>query len=276
MKSYNVELNSGEIKIKEYAGEKGPIIMIHGLTGNHLNMRYYADYFAGGYKVISVDLQGRGDSGEMKKNSSIFTHADNILELINKQDYKDIILVGYSMGAYIASIIASKSSLIKKLVLLDGTAAVDSRHDDIVKPSLSRLSKKYKSKEDYVNEVRTIYKRLNVKWSEELKETIEYEVEKKNDFWKNKSNESTILSDWDSFRKFDSKEIIKKIKCPIFLIYAHGKIGSEKPLFLVEEYEKTLQYANNIKTLDTSCNHYTMVFENQKVINKAIEQFLEN
>ncbi len=249
--------------------------MIHGLTGNHLNMRYYAEFLSGEYKVVSVDLRGRGDSGKGYENSSIFSHAKDIIKLIELKNYKDVILIGHSMGAYIASIVASKSSLVNKIILLDGTAKVSKRHDDIVKPSLSRLSKKYISRKDYVDEVKSIYEKLGVKWSDELKEIVEYEIEKKEKYWENKSDEKVILSDWNSFKRFNQQEIMSKIECPVFLVYAHGRIGPKKPLFLVEEYEETLKNTKNIETLDTVCNHYTMIFESQKIINDSINKFLK-
>ena len=82
MEFYKVNVNGNEIQVADYPGEKGPIIAIHGLTGTHKNMHYYAEKFKGEYRFISVDLRGRGNSAETDAEPSIFKHADDILGLI--------------------------------------------------------------------------------------------------------------------------------------------------------------------------------------------------
>lgn len=57
MELYKVEVNGNEIQVADYPGEKGTIIAIHGLTGTHKNMYYYAEQFKGEYRFISVDLR---------------------------------------------------------------------------------------------------------------------------------------------------------------------------------------------------------------------------
>lgn len=276
MKEYSVMVNQKRIHVTEYEGVKGPIITVHGLTGNHHNMRYYAENLAGEYKVLSVDLRGRGNSDETNVNTSICNHSRDILDLIKKLSYKEVILVGHSMGAYISALVASESDLVKKVVLLDGTAKVGKRHDEIVKPSLGRLSKKYESKENYINEVKNIYCNLGIDWDEKLETTVEYEVFKNGEHWENKSNETRVLEDWNSFKSFNPKEVMSQIDCPVLLVIADGKIGNKEPLFLLDEYEETLNYTRDITVFNTNSNHYTMVFEKRPEINYAVQNFLKN
>ena len=43
MDFYKVNINGKAIQVADYPGEKGPIVAIHGLTGTHKNMHYYAE-----------------------------------------------------------------------------------------------------------------------------------------------------------------------------------------------------------------------------------------
>lgn len=276
MKLYKKSINGNEIQIADYPGEKGPIIAIHGLTGTHKNMHYYAEKFKGEYRFISVDLRGRGNSDETDPVPSIFNHADDIVGLIKELKIESPILMGHSMGAFISSIVASKLDSVKAIVLLDGAAKMSEHQQAIVKPSLGRLSKEYISKEHYVEEIKKIYSNLGITWNETLQEAVEYEVGPVGDHWENKSTESRILADFESFYTFDPKEICSKISCPVLLVYAKENIGSMPPLFYLTDYQETQAYTKHMETVISDCNHYTMVFENREDINSYIESFLKN
>lgn len=275
VKYYKKCINGNEIQLADYPGEKGPIVAIHGLTGTHKNMHYYAERFKGEYRFISLDLRGRGNSDNADEDTSIFRHAEDIIQLLKELNIENSILMGHSMGAFISAIVASKIDTIKGVVFLDGAAQVSLRQDDIVKPSLGRLSKEYSSKEQYVGEIKTIYQRLGVRWNEILNGIVEYEVEKVEEHWENKSTESRILDDWESFKKFKPKEIISNIDCPMLLIYAKEKIGEMEPLFYLEEYKETQMYAKNLETIISDSNHYTIIFENRIDIYTEIELFFK-
>ncbi|WP_075618848.1 alpha/beta fold hydrolase [Paenisporosarcina indica] len=274
MELYKVNVNGNDIQVADYPGEKGPIIAIHGLTGTHKNMHYYAEKFKGDYRFISVDLRGRGNSAETDAETSIFKHADDILGLIAELEIENPILLGYSMGAFISSIVASKLESVQALVLLDGAAKATEHQRGIVQPSLGRISREFTSKAHYAEEIKKIYANLGISWNDTLQDTVEYEVGDTGDHWENKSTESRIVADFDSFYTFSPKENFPKIDCPVLLVYAKGSIGSMGPLFFLEDYEETQQYATSLETVISDCNHYTMVFEEREDINGYIEKFL--
>src|SRR5690606_40509988 len=85
-------------------------------------MHYYAEQFKGEYRFIALDLRGRGNSAAADSDTSIFKHADDILGLIEELKIVNPILLGYSMGAFISAIVASRLKSVKALILLDGAA----------------------------------------------------------------------------------------------------------------------------------------------------------
>jgi len=272
---YKKTINGKDIQIADYPGEKGPIIAIHGLTGTHKNMHYYAERFKGEYRFIAVDLRGRGNSAPTDMHPSIFNHGEDIIQLINELNVERPILLGHSMGAFISAYVASKLPFIQSVILLDGAAEMSKHQRAIVKPSLGRLSKKYDNKEQYVTEIQGIYSNLGITWNETLRNAVEYEVEQIEDHWENKSNEAAILADFESFYAFRHDDILPKITCPVLLIYAEGQIGSMPPLFYLEDYNITKKYLEQMETFVSNCNHYTMVFENRDDISREIESFLK-
>jgi pimeloyl-ACP methyl ester carboxylesterase len=275
MKTYQKTINGKEMQIADYEGKGGTIVAIHGLTGTHKNMRYYANKFKGDYRFVAMDLRGRGNSAALDPVPSIYNHAEDILALIQELDIQNSILLGHSMGAFISAIVASKLDSVKGVILLDGAAEMSNHQRDIVKPSLARLSKKYSTKEQYLEEVKNIYQNLGVTWNKELADTTLYEVEPVGDHWASISNEGKILADFESFYSFDPKKVCSSIGCPVLLVYAKSKIGEMPPLFYLGDYDKTVKSIEEIQTVISDCNHYTMVFENREDINGFIVEFLQ-
>src|SRR5436305_13189462 len=89
---YKKNINGNNLQVVDYSGEKGTIVMIHGLTGSHKYMHYYAEKLKGEYRVISVDLRGRGNSDSTDPEPSIFKHADDIIGLIKTLKIENPIL----------------------------------------------------------------------------------------------------------------------------------------------------------------------------------------
>lgn len=274
MELYIKKVNDYQFQIADYPGEKGTIIAIHGLTGTHKNMHYYAEALKGDYRIIAIDLRGRGNSSQTDEETSIFKHAQDIIDLIDALKIEDPILMGHSMGAFISSIVASRLSSVKGLILLDGAASMSEHQRQIVQPSLGRLSKEYVSKESYVEEIKAIYERLGVTWTSNLQEAVEYEVEQVGDHWENKSNEEKIRADFESFYDYRPEDVFSGVKCSALLVYAKGEIGQFPPLFYENDYDVTKEYAKNLETVISDSNHYTMVFEKRDEINNAIKDYL--
>ncbi|MDN7242349.1 alpha/beta hydrolase [Planococcus sp. N028] len=272
---YKVNVNGKEIQVADYPGEKGPILAIHGLTGTHKNMHYYAEKLKGEYRFIAVDLRGRGNSDETDEETSIFKHAEDILGLLAEMKIDNPILLGYSMGAFISAIVASRLKSVKALILLDGAAKTSEHQRGIIQPSLGRISRHFDSKEHYAEEIKKIYANLGIEWTDVLQDTVEYEVGPAGTHWENKADESRIVADFNSFYTFDPSEIGKDTDCPTLLVYAEGNIGSMPPLFYLDDYKETQASIKDIKTVVSDCNHYTMVFEQRDDIQQEIDAFLE-
>ena len=275
MDFYKVNVNGKEIQVADYPGEKGPILAIHGLTGTHKNMHYYAEKLKGDYRFIAVDLRGRGNSSGTDADTSIFRHAEDMIGLIEELKLENPILLGYSMGALISAIAASRLQSVKALILLDGAAKATEHQRGIVQPSLGRISRSFDSPQHYADEIRKIYTKLGIEWTDILQETAEYEVGETAGHWSNKSDEAQIVADFNSFYSFDPKAVFPQISCPVLLVYAEGNIGAMPPLFYLNDYEETQKHAANINTVVSDANHYTMVFEERPEIQGAIDAFLE-
>ena len=92
--------NSGSIDLYyEDHGSGKPIILIHGwpLSGRSWE-RQVSVLLAAGYRVITYDRRGFGDSGKPTSGYNYDTFAKDLHMLVTKLDLQDVALVGFSMG----------------------------------------------------------------------------------------------------------------------------------------------------------------------------------
>lgn len=264
-----------KIAVQETVGNKGTIIAIHGLTGNHKTFYHYRRLLESDYNFISLDLRGRGDSSPADESTSIFKHAEDIKAFIKLKKIEKPILMGYSMGAYICALVASELE-VSGLILLDGAGKAEEKQKKLILPSLSRLQKNYHSADDYVAQTKNIYEGLNVEWDEAVEEITRYEVRETSDGWQHKSEAAAMEKDFTSFYAFEPGPTFEKIDCPTLLVIANGSLGKNDPLFTKETYTETIDKAKNLTTIEIPANHYTLVFEKQEAVEQSIIELLQD
>lgn len=274
MRTYGVMIGDKEIQVADYPGEKGPIIAIHGLTGNKFQLQFFAEHLSPRYRVITMDLRGRGNSPSAEEASSIFNHAADIKLLAEKLEIEKPIMLGYSMGGFIAALAASEME-VQAVILLDGAATMSEHQKPIVEPSFSRLGIPFDSEEAYIDQITANYANLNIPPTKQLRDLLAYEVKEVNGKWFNKAVPQVIKDDWATFWKFDADRVLAQVAAPVLLVQASGKIGNNPPLFLPEHYAETIRSAGNIQVVTSDASHYTMVFEERQDINRWIDDFLD-
>ena len=101
---------------------KKVLLCVHGLSRNAHDFDFLAKELEEHYRIIVLDVVGRGDSQWLEKASdyNYNTYSSDVLALLNELGIDSVDWVGTSMGGIIAMVVgAQKPSLINKLVLND-------------------------------------------------------------------------------------------------------------------------------------------------------------
>ncbi|MBA18074.1 MAG: alpha/beta hydrolase [Sphingomonas sp.] len=95
---------------RDYAGDaaRPPLLCIPGLTRNARDYEDFADRFAGDWRVIVVELRGRGDSGYAKDPMSYvpLTYLQDIEALITELQLDRFVVIGTSLGGILGMLLA--------------------------------------------------------------------------------------------------------------------------------------------------------------------------
>jgi len=118
------------------SGDEHPIVFIHGLGGQWQNWLENIPRFAQGRRVIAVDLPGFGLSPMPPEQISIEFYGRVVADLCDQLGLGPCVLVGNSMGGYIASELAIKRpELVERLMLI--SAAGVSQMDMAKRPVMA-------------------------------------------------------------------------------------------------------------------------------------------
>jgi pimeloyl-ACP methyl ester carboxylesterase len=100
-------------------GQGAPIVFIHGLSGSWVNWLENIPHFAQSHRVIAMDLPGFGHSPLPQGKISIQAYGRLVDQLLQALDIDRAVIVGNSMGGFIAVEVALQfATRVEKLVLV--------------------------------------------------------------------------------------------------------------------------------------------------------------
>lgn len=109
------------------AGADRAVLAVHGITGNHLCWPYLVDALADA-SVVAPDLRGRGGSCNVPGPYGLAVHADDMVRVLDHAGIQQAVVVGHSMGAFIALLLADRHpDRVSSLVLVDGGLPITER-----------------------------------------------------------------------------------------------------------------------------------------------------
>jgi pimeloyl-ACP methyl ester carboxylesterase len=119
-------INGATMSYAQHGDEHAPaVVLLHGFPLNGRMWRPQVEALAGRYRVIVPDFRGFGASGETGP-FSIEQLADDVYALAQSLKLGAFVLVGLSMGGYVAIAYAKKyPATLRGLILLDTKAEAD-------------------------------------------------------------------------------------------------------------------------------------------------------
>jgi pimeloyl-ACP methyl ester carboxylesterase len=201
-------------------GGKSTVVLLHGFLESHRTWKEYAKILSEKYNILSIDLLGHGETGCLGYVHTMEEMAEAVKAVLKENDVRKAVLVGHSLGGYVALAFAEKyPDSIKGLCLFNSTAVADSELKRKDRSKAINVVKK--NHERYVGEV--IPNLFLTTDTPELKK-----AEKKALEIASATSKQGIIAALEGMKIRDNRELVVKFApCPVF--YVIGKLDKLLP-----------------------------------------------
>jgi non-heme chloroperoxidase len=124
----DVQLKTGvRLRYAEQGDPKGkPVILLHGYSDSWYSYSRILPLLDGKYHVYIPDQRGHGDSDRPASGYTFPDFANDVIAFMDAKDVKRAIIVGHSMGSFVAQhVAASAPERVEKLVLVGSAPTVN-------------------------------------------------------------------------------------------------------------------------------------------------------
>ncbi|MGN6446263.1 alpha/beta hydrolase [Amnibacterium sp.] len=157
-----VPVDGGELRLGEYGPEDGPVVLaIHGITASSRTWPALARLVPEA-RIVAPDLRGRARSAGLPGPFGLRQHAIDLRRVLDDLAQAEVVVVGHSMGAYVALLLAAREpERVREVVLIDGglplavppgvdlDALLALPPEALLGPAWTRLTRTFASREDY-------------------------------------------------------------------------------------------------------------------------------
>ncbi len=262
------------------AGEgTDPVVCLHGITAHHRAFNAVARYLGPSRGLVGVDLRGRGDSDKPESGYGLRAHAADVVRVLDHLGLENAVLVGHSMGAFVALKTAlTFPERVRAIVLLDGGwPRVESTPEEMTEEekqeaaalqeglarAFKRLDMTFESPEAYLD---FWFPDQNLKMDDlpqDLADYYLYDLGEVEGGYRPKASRAAAEEDSPSVSSTSpTAEEMHDVGCPVALVRAsQGFFPGSDPL-ISDEARDAMAGPLDIRTeiLLEGANHYTMLW----------------
>jgi pimeloyl-ACP methyl ester carboxylesterase len=270
---FDVPVQGGDLRVARFGDGPTTVLGIHGVTASSLSLAPVARQLGLEFTLIAPDLRGRGGSNGLPGPFGMRAHADDCAAALDHVGADTVVVVGESMGAFVAVVpAATRPKLVERLVLVDGGLPppmpegidVDQILDAVLGPAIARLRQTFPSHEAYLDFWKA-HPALSEDWSDDIEAYLLYDLEPAEDGgFKSKVSEAAVRADGaQNITDVDVvADALRALTCPVTLLRAaRGLLNQPVPLlpdFVVDTWRSQIPQLIDEVVDDT--NHYTICF----------------
>jgi non-heme chloroperoxidase len=112
------------LQYRRQGPQRGPaMILLHGYSDSSLSFTRIMPLLPLEWRVIALDLRGHGDSDKPAQGYRMPDMADDVLHLMDALDIRSAVVVGHSMGSFVAQALVERAPQRVSNLVLVGSAA---------------------------------------------------------------------------------------------------------------------------------------------------------
>ncbi|MGY4721581.1 alpha/beta fold hydrolase [Naumannella huperziae] len=269
-----IAVDGGTLHAFSYDGAEpdAPLVLaLHGITGNHLAWAPLHRRVPG-HTILAPDLRGRGLSSELPGPFGIARHADDAAAVLAEAGaHRPVVVVGHSMGAFVAAALAVRHpQLVERLVLVDGgaplpkppgmeRAELSEAARAALGPAAERLSATFPTRDAYLAMFRE-HPALRDAWDADIEAYAGYDLAGTEPELASRTSAEAMLADFaELFVGGAAETIIDRLDRPAVALRAPRGLLDAAPLYpqgYLDTWASTLPHVTVAEVPDV--NHYTI------------------
>ena len=266
-----------------------PVLALHGITAQHRTFNATARYLEHPDGIVALDLRGRGDSDKPPPGTyGLDKHARDAIRTLDHLEVERGVLVGHSMGAFVALHTALlHPDRVGGLILIDGgwprsEEEPDEEEAAAIQEGLERAYRRldtvFETPNDYLDFWFPDQDLTLEDLPPDLADYYLYDLEKVDDGYTPKASREAAEEDWDLVAsESPTAGALRGIGCPVALVRAEeGFFPGSRPL-ISDETRDVMAEALDLRLEHRlqGANHYTMMFfESARQVAAAIDDLL--
>jgi pimeloyl-ACP methyl ester carboxylesterase len=267
-----VEVDGGQLAVAVWPAEPGaPIVLaIHGITASSRSFLALARELPE-LRIVAPDLRGRARSNGLPGPFGLEQHAADVRRLLEAIGADRVTLVGHSMGAFVATLLAAvEPERIASVVLIDGglplaaPPGVDTSDPrPMLGPVFERLARVFPSRDAYLEYWRQApaFARSG-DWTDEVEAYVEYDLEPTDGGFRSSANPDAVTADQAQlYGSAFHLEALRALQQPVTFVRAPRGLQDEPPgLYaadLVPAFSASVPQLAVVEVPDV--NHYTVL-----------------
>ncbi|HEU4389631.1 MAG TPA: alpha/beta hydrolase [Blastocatellia bacterium] len=280
MVEHFVAVNGIRIHALDHEGGEPPLVFLPGLSAN---ARSFDGLIQAGlsprFRVVAVDLRGRGSSDKPDSGYSMSDHASDVIGLFDSLGLEQPVVCGHSFGGLLTLFLASQyPNRVSRLVILDSSSQiVNPTSRDLIKPSLARLDKVFPSWEVYLDAMKNA-PQFHGWWDPTIESYYQADVEVASDgSVRTRARYGNIAAAIDGAAAENWDAHVSRIRQPALLLRAPESYGlpGAPPMVPLEHATRTVEALADCRYAEVPGNHMTMMFgEGAKRIVAMITEFV--
>jgi lipase len=274
--TFEVAVAGGGLHVARWGQEGQRVVLgVHGVTASSISLLPMARRLGRQFTLVAPDLRGRGGSASLPGPYGLNTHAQDCAAVIEAVATSPVIVLGESMGAYVAVVLAAaRPELVQRLVLVDGGLPLpvpaelgdnpdfDALVAATLGPALARLSTVFPTRRAYFDFWRA-HPAFKQGWDADIEAYLDYDLEPVEGGFRSRVKAEAVLADSREVAQPDmTAAALGRLRCAIALVRApRDLLDRPSPLIpqqVVDEWQRRLP---NLSTqLVDDVNHYTLLF----------------
>ncbi len=245
----------------EVKGTGNPLVFIHGFMENRKIWNDYVSLLSATHQIITIDLDGHGESQNLRAVNTMDDFADDVIEVLNHLKITNATFIGHSMGGYvILALCEVYPQVVNKVVLINSTSLPDNaqkrEHRLKMIPTVERNF--------------SLFLKLSIPmlFSNKLKSKLQDKINLLSEIAAETSIEGIKAAIYGMRDRPDRTSVFYDNHFPFLIIN-----GTEDKTIDVDLFTTVIPTNNNIKVANLACGHVAF-WEQQEIVAQLICDFI--